>query len=313
MGEIPQALPSPWPDLDALLTPSLFTLITSSRFPYSKKVPINFSHFGRDIFLADPFSPLVRDAVWPALLALSKYTLDQLPDLHDRYLPHPTDHSYPEQCLGLLLLLDNLPRLLFKGIDARWTFDFFDRLAQRVVHSWIGLPKQLRPDSRERWGDTVRAGMDFWVAVRFWFGVVLAHSERQRDQQLGLGYTEETRLVVEEASGLLDPWRGKRGVVLGDDTMFPREYKLGPPQGEGVTMEQWVFWAGMLMDCHKPIVDRFGRYPWLNAITGRISTEEEEEYVKRIGSFAEVEEAVKRRVRRDVDAGRWTPLGTDSL
>ncbi|KAK0739439.1 hypothetical protein B0T21DRAFT_400559 [Apiosordaria backusii] len=313
MGETPQTTPSSFNDLDNLLTPSLFTLLATSRFPYPKQSPINFSNFGRDIFLADPFSPLVKDAAWPALLTLSKYPLDKLPDLHERYLSHPGDPSYPEQCLGLLLLLDNLPRLLFKGIDARWTFDFFDHLAQRVVHSWIGLPEEQRPDSWERWSGKLGARMDYWTGVRFWFGVVLVHSERQGDQELGVVYTEETRRVVEKAGGVLDPWRERREMVLSDVTMFPREYRLGPPQGEVVTKEKWVFWSGMLMDCHKPIIDRFGRYPWLNAITGRVSTKEEEEYIERIGHFAEAGEAVRARVKDDVDAQRWTPLGEDSF
>ncbi|KAK0666397.1 hypothetical protein QBC41DRAFT_398082 [Cercophora samala] len=313
MGQKPATPPSPWPDLDNLLTPTLFTHLTTSRLPYTRNTPINFSHFGRDIFLADPFSPLVKDAAWPALLAISKYPLEKLPDLHERYLPSPSDDSYPEQCLGLLLLLDNLPRLLFKGIDARWTFDFFDHIAQRVVHSCIGLPEELRPDSWGRWRDRLGAGMDYWVGVRFWFGVVLVHSEKRSDQELGVMYTEETRRVVEEANGQIDPWREKREVVLSDVTMFPREFRQGPPQGQEVTREEWVFWAGMLMDCHRPVVERFGRYPWLNAITGRASTEEEEEYLDKIRHFAEVGEAARARVRRDLDDGRWSPLGIDSL
>ncbi|KAK4174395.1 hypothetical protein QBC36DRAFT_333742 [Triangularia setosa] len=313
MGEMPPTTPSPWPDLDSLLSPTLFTHLTTSRLPYPKQAPINFSNFGRDIFLADPFSALVKESAWPALLAISRYPLDKLPDLHERYLPAPSDHNYLEQCLGLLLLLDNLPRLLFKGIDARWTSAFFDYIAQTVVHSLIGLPEERRPDSWDIWRDRLGAGLDYWVAVRFWLGVVLVHSERQRDQKLGVVYTEETRKVVERESGISDPWGKKREVVLSDVTMFPQEYRLGPPQGEGVTKEEWAFWAGMLMDCHKPIIDRFGRYPWLNAIMGRASTEEEEEYIERIGHFAEAGEAVRARVRHDVDGGRWTPLGEDSL
>ncbi|KAK0713935.1 hypothetical protein B0T26DRAFT_753991 [Lasiosphaeria miniovina] len=52
----------------------------------------------------------------PALVALSKIVLDQAPD-PTTYLPAPTEASYPEQCLGLQLLLEYCPRLFCQGVD----------------------------------------------------------------------------------------------------------------------------------------------------------------------------------------------------
>ncbi|KAF3766457.1 hypothetical protein M406DRAFT_256109 [Cryphonectria parasitica EP155] len=64
-----------------------------------------------------------------------------------------------------------------------------------------------------------------------------------------------------------------------------------------------------VIEVHKPIIDRYGRYPYRNAIEGRKSTEEELEWIEKTDHFAEAPPAVAERVREDVKAGRWTPLG----
>ncbi|KAJ7452067.1 hypothetical protein B0H11DRAFT_2074105 [Mycena galericulata] len=64
-----------------------------------------------------------------------------------------------------------------------------------------------------------------------------------------------------------------------------------------------------LMDVHKPIIDRYGRYPYQNAIRGLESTEEEKAYIEKTGHFGEVPEHIARKVKEDVVEGRWTPLG----
>ncbi|KAK4170039.1 hypothetical protein QBC43DRAFT_307045 [Cladorrhinum sp. PSN259] len=297
-----------------VLTPHLLALLVKDRLPYDESLPINFSHFGRDIFLTDPFGPLVREKVWPVLISLSKIGLEKMPDL-TTFLPSPLDPEYPIQCLGLLLLLDHCPRLLFRGIDHRWTYAYFSELSQRVAESWYSLPRGLRPDTWERWHDDLGAELDYWIGVRFWFGTPFVHSERLEHQEVAIKFTEETRTKVEEVTGQTDPYRAQRKEVLSDLYGFPREYVRGPPQGGGVTREAWTFWMGMLMDIHKPIIDRFGRYPYLNAICGREwnGEEEEEEWVKAVHHFGVADEDVARRVKEDVKLGRWTPLGRDSL
>ena len=132
-------------------------------------------------------------------------------------------------------------------------------------------------------------------------------------QAIALEFTEETRSVVEKVTGRKDPYRLKRGEILADLYGFPREYTAGPPQGDEVTRESWTFWMGMLMDIHKPIVDLFGRYPYLNAVLGRKSSEEEEEWIDETGHFGEADANVARRVLEDIERGRWTPLGEGSL
>lgn len=297
-------------ELGQLLTPALFTMIVKARLPYELKSRIDFAEFGRNIFLEDHFGPVVKDRVWPVLIALSKIGLDRMPDL-SAYLPSPSDSSYPEQCLGLVLVLDHCPRILFRGIDERWTYAYFAQVSQRLAKVWYALPASQRPDKWERW--QTHAGLDYWIAVRFWFGTQFVHSERLDNQHIALLYTDETRSVVERESGQTDPYRTKRKEILSDLVGFPREYTKGPPQADDVTRESWTFWMGMLMDIHVPIIETFGRYPYLNAIWGRESTAEEKDWIARTRHWGETTGEVARRVKEDVLAGRWTPLGTDSL
>lgn len=309
MGGGPAA-PADQGELGHVLTSELFTFIVNTRLPYEKHASIDFADFGRNIFLEDHFGPVVQDKVWPALIALSKIDLDNMPDLSS-YLPPPTHPAYPEQCLGLQLLVDHCPRLLFRGIDERWTYAFFSQISQRLGKVWFALPPSQRPDKWERWQKV--AGLDYWIAARFWFGTPFVHSELLENQHLALAYTDETRVVLESESGQRDPYRAKRTEILSDLVGFPRVYRNGPPLGHDVTRESWTFWMCMLMDIHVPIIERFGRYPYLNAIRGRQSTDEEMEWIENVNHFGETSEEVAKRVKEDVDAGRWTPLGTDSL
>lgn len=298
-------------DLRRLLTPELFSLIFNARLPYDRHASTDFAEFGRDIFLEGHFGPAVRKRAGPALTALGKTGLDRAPDL-STFLPAPADPAYPEQCVGLQLVLDTCPRVLMRAADARWTHAYFAPLSERLDRIWRALPGGQRPDAWER-GLGRRATLDYWIALRFWFRGPLVHSERAADQRVALAYADETRAVVEAETGLADPWRATRAKVLADVTGFARVYRAGPPCGGDVTAAAWAFWAAMLMDMHAPIIERFGRYPYLNAVTGRVSTEEERQWIEETAHFGEASEDVAKKVIDDVKAGRWTPLGTDSL
>lgn len=67
-----------------------------------------------------------------------------------------------------------------------------------------------------------------------------------------------------------------------------------------------------VLDVHKPIIERFGWYPYSGASRGRESTDEERQYS--IDFFDGVDRSkteVAQRLRDDVKNGRWTPLGAD--
>jgi hypothetical protein len=71
----------------------------------------------------------------------------------------------------------------------------------------------------------------------------------------------------------------------------------------------YAYWMCKLMDIHKPVVDKFGRYPYRNAYFGRQNTLEEEAWAVKRARFSMASEELKSRLKQDIDAGIWTPLG----
>ncbi|KAF3767077.1 hypothetical protein M406DRAFT_253240 [Cryphonectria parasitica EP155] len=69
----------------------------------------------------------------------------------------------------------------------------------------------------------------------------------------------------------------------------------------------------MLFDTHKPIIDRFGRYPYRNGTLARASTPEEVEWLEQVGHYGETPSEVARQVKRDVERGIWQPLGEGKI
>jgi len=299
-------------DLKSVITPSLLDQVVSARLPFDSAGEIDFTSAWLQIFAESAFADAVRPVAWPALVALSKVGLDRMPDLYS-LLPPLDSPSFPRQALGLQLLLDQCPRALFSGIDARWTNGYFDRVSQPFARSLLALPEPQRPHSRTRWAGASTA---FWLLARVWLAAPLAHSEEVSTQELCVAFVEESRRAAEEASGTMDLWRARRAEVLSDVHLFPLTLLEGVarppglPEGAEITMESIVYGMGMLMDAHKPIIDRFGRYPYANAIRGRDSTAEELEWIERTKHLGEAPPEVARLIREDMEAGRWRPLGS---
>lgn len=293
--------------LSALLSPSRLYAIFQARIPWPRSTALNFVHV-RDFsssFDHEAFHALC----FPALKRLTEIKNLDLADELVALLPAPESREFPEQALGMLLLLDQGPRQLFSGHDERWTYSYFDGLAQRVLHRLRALPENLQPDSQKRWVDEMGYTFSHWTIVRFWFIAPLTHSESAADQQLQLRLCDETRRVVEATTGTRDAYRDCRGELATDPTTFSRRACMGPPAGDSITMTDFVFWFLMIFDAHVPIILTFGRFPSRNGAMGRATTETERRFLERTGGFGTLGEEAQRRVRDDVEAGEWTLLG----
>ena len=288
------------------LNPSLFKAFANGCIPHPRNGGADFANGMRKDISED-----LRNEAWSALVALSKIPLSD-PKLADmmQLLPPPSDPDFPEQCLGLMLLVDQGPRMLCNDIDGRWTDPFFGVLALRIARAWYALPPEQQPNAWARWK---QAGVDFdyWVLVHFHFSFPFVHSEAEDNQRIGLAMTEERRAAVEEHTGETDPHRGERLELLSDTLGFYRVAMGGPPSGDPVTMHQWVFWSGMLLDVHWPIIHKYGRYPYRNPIQGRESTGEELAWLEKTDNAFTASPEVAEKVRQDVKQGIWTPLGPD--
>lgn len=119
---------------------------------------------------------------------------------------------------------------------------------------------------------------------------------------------EDNRRALEAWSGRTDPAREEDDSVRRDIYAFPRLVTVIDFDGFE-TFEDVGFFMCKVTDVHKPVIDRFGRYPYRNAIEGRESTDDEKAWIEKVDHFAEAPPDVAKRVKEDIAAGRWTPLG----
>lgn len=296
--------------MSTFLTPDLFETLVNAKLPFSMTEPLDFEDVGQKQFKGKaPIPSNVSERVWPILEALSKLGLDSIPDLL-QFLPPIADDAFPRQALGLQLLLDQMPRSLLKGIDGRWRSAYFDVISLKYAQTLDKLPEEQKPWSWSRW--KTFATLDFWVLARTWYICPFVHSDNAPEHGRALIFTEETRTVVEKETGTIDPYRAERGAIMSDIYGVSSMLKEGPPKA-GATVQAYAYWMCKLMDIHKPVLDKFGRYPYINAYFGRQDTPEEEAWDKKRAWHPMASGELKSRLKQDIDAGVWTPLGAGRI
>ncbi|KAJ4129129.1 hypothetical protein NW768_007662 [Fusarium equiseti] len=297
----------------SLITPTLLAQIAEGYLPFSKTENLNFSDLeskeAQEHFQNVCKSSNARDA----LIGLSQLSPDaSLPDLDlMSLLPEPTAKGFPQQCFGLQLLLDQASRILFHGVDARWQSGYFGPLGRELAGQWYALPEDQRPYKWQRWQALGVTSFSYWVATQTMWAAPFLHAEDLESQRIGLDLSEELRIAIEHHTGRKDTYRETRNITLKDDLIFLREVVKGPPSDEGessISLPNWAFWWCMILDAHWPIIKRFGRYPYRNAILARVSTEEEKKWLDDTGHFGEASPEVVERIREDVEKGIWRPL-----
>jgi hypothetical protein len=288
------------------INPNLFRLLVQSRLPFSRTEPLEFGVTIRTIFNGS--HPGIRphyDTVWPVLKCISELGLDEVPDLMS-FLPPIGDSEFPEQALGLQLLLDQAPRAFCQGVDVRYTYMYFGELAIKFAQQLQTLPEHLNPASWSRWKNIVT--IDYFVLVRLWFGAPFAHHEATGKENIA--FTNATRKLVEETLGVQDPFRNKpeeRWDLYGFPKMLKRMMIGGEPKSP-CSLDEGCFFLACLMDVHNPPLERFGRYPYQNDARGRVSTPEEDEWMEKSALFEHLPSEIRETIRRDVKNGLWTPL-----
>lgn len=290
-------------DIQTIITPNLLRQMWRARIPWPPTHHISGKELVAEFFSDESrFSVPARDA-WPALKALSHaYGPDAIPDMTG-FLPSPEDRGFGEQAFGMHVLLDQAPRVLFKGIDGRWT-SWFDKVARKLYEYYYSLPERLAPWAPDAWAGST---FEYWVCIASEFNATMAHQESGEDQELSAHGIEILRRAVENYSGHRDPFRNGKSQPLD-------EYSLVDAVAHVSLDQHWsfpkaAFFSFMIDDAHRPIIERFGRYPYRNAIEGRDSTTDELEWIQKTDHFGEAEPEVAKRVRRDISAGKWTPLG----
>lgn len=138
----------------------------------------------------------------------------------------------------------------------------------------------------------------------------MARQESVRCQEVSEAHVEGLRRAVELYTGECDSAR--------DDTRVD-EYTLVGIADDICMNHEWsiheaAFLSPKVDDARKPIIDRFGRFSYWNAVEGRMNTEQELEWIGSLGHSVEAPPGVAERVKGDIEAERWTPLeeGTDA-
>ncbi|KAL1853568.1 hypothetical protein Daus18300_011772 [Diaporthe australafricana] len=290
-------------DLHSIITPLLLRQMSRARVPWPPTHRITGKELVTEFFSDDSRFSTAAKMAWPALQALSHiHGPGTVPDM-TVFLPSPEDPEFPQQAFGMHVLLDQAPRVLFKSIDGRWT-SWFDQIARKLYDFYYGLPERLRPWTRDVWAGST---FEHWMCVAIEFNATMAHHESTGDQRLSAARMEQLRRAVEGYSGHRDPVRDGSTPPLDEYSMIDIVSHVDLDQDWPFHVAAFFFF--MVDESHVPIIDRFGRYPYRNAIEGRDSTVDELKWIQKTGHFAEARPDVARRVRQDMAAGRWTPLG----
>ncbi|KAH8809267.1 hypothetical protein F5884DRAFT_398493 [Xylogone sp. PMI_703] len=298
------------------LTPGLLHSVFENRIHYPAHEHLDFSEVYTKEFVTEDglLTEELRQICYPVLKYLSTLGVDNVPDLI-HFLPSPENDDFPVQAFGLQLLLDQAPRVLFKGMDARYTNGYFDIISQKLAKQLRSLPKELRMDAQARWLGERGVTFGYWVVLKLYAIAPFVHSEHLSDQKMASELLEEARESVAQHTGKLDPYKNSKAKP--NIHTFAALYSQGPAgwkEGK-TTMEDFAFWLWALMDSRRAIIEKFGRLPYLNETMGRINTDEEERWIeesrKGTGGDGAIEahQEVQRKIREDVLQGRWTPLG----
>ncbi|KAJ3474115.1 hypothetical protein NLG97_g9983 [Lecanicillium saksenae] len=236
-------------DLQKLLTVTLLTEVHRLQYPWPRGSTLNFSDVGYHLHTGehDDDDDWKAACLEPIQLILAMGA-DNLPTDFLQFLPPPESPDFPLLCSGLILLFDQAASHLFEGTERAEAKRYCMPLALRLCKQCLALPASLRPWRLERW---LVNGWAFEEAVarQFFLYTPFLHSGDVDDQAMQHGLIENYRVAVETEVGIIDPGRATAGTVAHDPDLFVQVHKAGPPQGEAVRMEDYVFWVARKADC----------------------------------------------------------------
>jgi uncharacterized protein (DUF924 family) len=155
--------------------------------------------------------------------------------------------------MNLIILLDQIPRNCYRGMEAAKVFNFFDPLALAIALKAKKLEIHQQPDIRYRLG------------YRLWLFMPMEHAEDIEMQGL---MVEEQKERFQDMEMLI---QGR--MVMEDDDTRPCREVLVSKKGEFEILRGILQKA---VDKHYDDIKRFGRFPYRNVALRRTSTQEEQ-------------------------------------
>ncbi len=293
--------------LSSILDPSRLLAVRAIYFAWADSSSLPNAETLLHFFSNDVAAPLHDICLDTALKPLSTIPLTEMPPLIP-YLPSPAAPEFPPQALGLHILLDQVPRLLLRGIDQRWTFQHFGSLTLSFARELAALPLALQPQRVQRWRDLKCSFESAWL-YSFSLSTALIHAEELDAHRLGQKMIEEeNRMGAELFYGVADPTRVLDKADERDTTLFPTLVRDVEHKAEELRMEDAMWRMCRVVRTHEPIIRTFGRYPYRNSAMGRESSKEETDFIIEVEDFEVCESETAIKIKRDVDAGKLTPL-----
>jgi uncharacterized protein (DUF924 family) len=253
--------------------------------------------------LADQFYDLCFEDV---LVIISKYRLENLPSDFTIFLPSTASRDYPIQALGLIILLDQVPRYCMDGIDKRWISGYFDIISERLMRQLFLVPWEQRWDNPTRWKAMGYSPQHILLRRLLMCGA-FCHSEDWADHLMSFGLVEQLRRETEELYNSTDTYRAVQVNDAKNLMAFGEVLGRYPVLREGITrMDHFIFLFSRIIRIHEPMIREFGRSPEKSVYLGLESTDSEKDYLNKIGFDADPNVIAK--IREDKIAGSWTPL-----
>ena len=178
-----------------------------------------------------------------------------LPQLNSRDEVEKTDAA-----LALVLLLDQIPRNIFRGEESRVVYGHYDRLARSLIYCifFRYTSEGLETSEHENLSNLYdifhqSPSIAAFPVRKSWLLMPLMHSEYldDHDTYMSLGQRMKAEADAREEKGGAD----------------------------------WAARQLSFEDKHRAIIDEFGRYPYRNKILGRETTRKEEEWLEASETF----------------------------
>ena len=236
-------------DFHQIITPTLLTKVHELQYPWPKGSALDFSQVGYHLHTGEyDHDDDWKAACLEAIRSMLAVGIESLPADLLQFLPPPESPDFPLLCCGLILLFDQASSHLFEGTERGQAKRNFMPLALRLCKQCLTLPADMRPWRLERW---LQNGWSFEHAVarQFFFYTPFLHSSDIDDQAMQHGLIENYRVAVETELGIIDPGRATAASVAHDPALFVKIHRAGPPQGDAVKMEDYVFWVARKADC----------------------------------------------------------------
>ncbi|OHF02577.1 hypothetical protein CORC01_02272 [Colletotrichum orchidophilum] len=163
----------------------------------------------------------------------------------------------PLQWLSLVLLLDQVPRNIYRGPESSTVFKFFDPVAREIAQHAINA------------GAATHNRIKYRVAYRMWFYLPFMHSEDLALHDLAVAQYQQMKadfekLMADDGTAGSDDQRKCWGVLA-----------VQKEAARDLLETNCDFETK-----HRDIIVQFGRYPHRNMAMGRESTAQEKKYLE---------------------------------